>query len=175
MQHLGAILTDFILLLAVITHNTSLCADKKLNFMQIWYGELCDEINHRQAQSCVSQDTLSIQTDCFVLLSCYTVANFITQSCDCDRPHLQSEAMHNDFQVEPKVMPSGCWHFSNWFLSSGSTLPQSSSTDEQLVCSLKLPAFSRKKAMKGLDHFWVYKVPCCHCRRTSINLDDLVK
>lgn len=135
MQHLGAILTDIILLLAGIIHNTSLHQGKELNFMQIWYGELCDAINHRQAQSCVSQDTLSIQRDCSVILSCHTAANFITQSCDCDRPHLQSEAMQNNLQVEPKVMPNGCWHFSNWFFSSGSTLPQSSSKTEQLVCS----------------------------------------
>lgn len=175
MQHLGAILTDLILLLAMIIHNTSLCQDKKLNFMQIWYGELCGEINHRQAQSCASQDTLSIQTDCFVILSCYTAANFIAQPCDCDRSHLQSETTQNNLQEEPKAMPNGCWHFSNWFLSSGSTLLQSSSTTEQLVCSLRLPGFSRKKATKGLDHFWLYKVPRCHCRRRSINLNNLVK
>lgn len=174
MQHLGAILIDIILLLAVIIHNTSLYQDKKLNFMQIWYGELYNEIKHRQAQSCVSQDTPSIQTDCSVILSCHTAANFITQSSDCDRRHLPSEAMQNDLQEELKVMPSGCWHLSNWFLSSGSTPPQSSSTTEQLVCSLKLPALSRKKVMKVLDHSWVYKVPWCHCIQRSINLNDLV-
>lgn len=64
--------------------------------MQIWYGELCGDVNHRQAQSCVSQDTLSIETDCFFILSCYTAANFITQSCDCERSHLQSETMQRD-------------------------------------------------------------------------------
>lgn len=105
----------------------------------------------QSSTSCASQDTLLIQTDCFVILSCYTAGNFIAQFCDCDRPHLWSETMQVNLQVEAAVLHDGHWHFSNWFLSFGlNSAPKLQHNWTGLVRSLELPAFGRKKATELL-------------------------
>lgn len=95
----------------------------------------------------VSQDTLSIQTDCFVILSCYTAGNFITQFCDCDRPQLWSEAMQVNLQVEATVLHNGGGTSVTHSSPLDSALPQSSSTVGQNCCacrSQQLPAEKRQ-------------------------------
>lgn len=124
----------------------------------------------------VSQDTLSIQTDCFVILSCCTAGNFTTRFCDCYRPHPRSQAMQVHLQVEAAVLHDSWWHFSNWFLSPlDSTLPQSTSTSDQDCCARWSCQVSAEQSNWGLDHFWVYKVPWCHCGSRSVNPNVLVK
>lgn len=101
---------------------------------------------------CVSQDTLRIETDCLVILSCFTAGNFISQFCDCDRPCLQSEAMQINFQRSGSAVLHGCsWNCRNWFLSFRlNSAPKLQHNWTALVCSLELSAFSRKKATKFL-------------------------
>lgn len=110
-----------------------------------WWNKLHASTIH------VSQDILGIQTDCFVILSCYTAGNSIAQFCDRDQPHLQSEAMQVNLQVEGAVLHDGGWHFSNWFLCFGlNSAPKLQQNWTGLVCALELPAFSRKKATEVL-------------------------
>lgn len=98
---------------------------------------------------CVSQDTLHIETDCLVILSCYTAGNFISQFWDCDRPRLQSEAMQINLQVEAQ----GCTVVLGTAVTGssplGSTLLQSSSTTEQHWCALWSCQLSAEKKQQN--------------------------
>lgn len=135
MQHFGAILTNSTPLLALIIQNASLCQDQQLNFMQIWCGELRDEINYRQAPS-MSPKTPSAFTQIPLLFwAVNTAGNFITRLCDCDRPHCDARPR----RLISRCQPRGCTMVGGTSLTGSSpldsTLPQSSSTIEQDWCA----------------------------------------